>query len=67
MLIYLNQCLFNSFCQVIWLECESKVYSGHAHRHTQIHTHTRTLYRTQAARKASTHMPPQQQHHHHQQ
>ena len=22
---FYNQCLFNSFCQVIWLECESKV------------------------------------------
>jgi hypothetical protein len=22
-----NQCLFNSYCQVIWLECESKVFA----------------------------------------
>ena len=25
---FYNQCLFNSFCQVIWLECESKDSRG---------------------------------------
>jgi len=37
---FYNQCLFNSFRQVNWLECESKVsFTSHNHHATQAFTH----------------------------